>query len=31
MPRALAETRRELGQDYKEGAAGRYAVVAGAD
>ncbi len=31
MPRALAETRREFGQDYKEGAAVWYAVVAGAD
>ena len=30
MPRALAETRREFGQDYKEGAAVWYAVVAGA-
>jgi hypothetical protein len=29
--RALAEARREFGQDYKEGAAVWYAVVAGAD
>ncbi len=31
VPRALAETRREFGRDYKEGAAVWYAVVAGAD
>ena len=31
LPRALAETRREFGQDYKAGAAVWYAAVAGAD
>ena len=31
MPRALAETRKEFGQDYKEGTVVWYAVVAGAD